>query len=203
MGIQLSGIDTLFYYSTLVLRSAQIPQPQLASTLLGLLNAIMTLVAIWAMERAGRRTLLLAGWFGMCACYLLLAYALAAATGDAPSRASAAPLALPDGGLAVAAMGGVLVCFAIGPGSVAWFVVAEIFPPHAREAAMALGVVLNWSANSFVAFSFPTALELLGPRVFLLFAASTAAFGAVALRCLPETKNKHVDDITWEFGAAL
>ena len=53
MGIQLSGIDTLFYYSTLVLRSAQIPQPQLASTLLGLLNAIMTLVAIWAVAHAG------------------------------------------------------------------------------------------------------------------------------------------------------
>ena len=81
------------------------------------------------------------------------------------------------------------------------FVIAEIFPPHARDAAMALGVVINWLANWLVAYTFPTLHERLGSYVFLLFAASTAAFALLILRRLPETMNKHVDDITWEFSA--
>ena len=137
--------------------------------------------------------LLVCGWFGMCAAYLLLTFALVgASSGVAPAVTHS---------LAVAAMGCVLVAFAIGPGSVAWFVIAEIFPPHARDAAMALGVVINWLANWFVAYTFPILHELLGSYVFLLFVASTASFAVLILRRLPETMNKHVDDITWEFGA--
>ena len=52
----------------------------LASSALGLVNVAMTLVAIWAMYRAGRRVLLLCGWFGMCAAYLLLTCALVGAS---------------------------------------------------------------------------------------------------------------------------
>ena len=193
VSVQLSGIDAIFYYSTLVFRHAGLAQAELASTSLGLVNVAMTLVAIWAMYRAGRRVLLLCGWLGMCAAYLLLTYALVGAQSGATSVVTHY--------LAVVAMGFVLVAFAIGPGSVAWFVIAEIFPPHARDAAMALGVVINWLTNWFVAYTFPILHELLGSYVFLPFAASTAFFAVLILRRLPETRNKHVDDITWEFGA--
>ena len=190
---RLSGIDAIFYYSSRVFRHAGLAHAQLASSALGLVNVAMTLIAIWAMYRAGRRVLLICGWFGMCAAYLLLTVALVgASSGVAPAVSHS---------LAVAAMGCVLVAFAIGPGSVAWFVIAEIFPPHARDAAMALGVVINWMANWFVAYTFPILHERLGSFVFLLFAASTASFAVLILRRLPETMNKHVDDITWEFGA--
>ena len=66
---------------------------------------------------------------------------------------------------------------------------------------MALGVVINWMANWLVAYTFPPLHERLGSYVFLLFATATAAFALLILRRLPETMNKHVDDITWEFSA--
>ena len=80
VSMQLSGIDAIFYYSTLVFRHAGLAHAPLASSALGLVNVAMTLVAIWAMYRAGRRVLLLCGWFGMCAAYLLLTCALVGAS---------------------------------------------------------------------------------------------------------------------------
>jgi len=49
--------------------------------------------------------------------------------------------------LCVGGLLGVEASFAIGPGSVGWFVIAEIFPAHARDAVMAIAVTLNWLAN--------------------------------------------------------
>ena len=60
-------------------------------------------------------------------------------------------------------MAGVITSFAIGPGCIAWFVIAEIFPAYAIDAAMALGVALNWWANWVVAFAFPLLNRMLGP----------------------------------------
>ena len=103
--------------------------------------------------------------------------------------------------LAVVAMMGVVVFFSIGPGCVAWFVIAEIFPTHARDAAMTLGVGLNWLANWLVAFSFPLAQYLLGPYTFVLFVASTAAFGAFTYAFVPETKGRSLREVTASFDS--
>ena len=58
---------------------------------------------------------------------------------------------------------------------------SQIFPAYATDAAMALGVTLNWLANWVVAFTFPLLHASLGPYSFLIFAASTSAFGVFTL----------------------
>ena len=55
---------------------------------------------------------------------------------------------------------------------------------------MTLGVTLNWLANWVVAFTFPLLHAAFGPLTFLIFAASTAAFGLFTRTCVPETRFK-------------
>ena len=95
-----------------------------------------------------------------------------------------------------------VVVFFDRAGCVAWFVIAEDLPDlAARDAAMALGVGLNWLANWLVAFSFPLAQYLLGPYTFVLFVASTAAFGAFTYAFVPETKGRSLREVTASFDS--
>ena len=74
--------------------------------------------------------------------------------------------------LSIVAMVGIVAFFAVGPGCIAWFITAEVFPTHAVDAAMAIGVGINWAANWFVAFTFPLVYDVLGGYTFLLFVAT-------------------------------
>lgn len=49
-----------------------------------------------------------------------------------------------------------VVFFAIGPGTIPWIYMAELFAQGPRPAAMAIGVLINWSANFFVSLTFPS-----------------------------------------------
>ena len=87
----------------------------------------------------------------------------------------------------------------VGPGCVAWFIIAEIFPTYARDAAMALGVSLNWVAYWLVVFTFPIFQHALGPYTFLLFFAATSVFGVFTYYCVPETKGRTIAHLFREF----
>lgn len=66
IGVQFSGIDAIFYYSTLMFRHANVADPQLSTFLLSLVNVAMTFIALTIMDKAGRRPLLMCTWVGMC-----------------------------------------------------------------------------------------------------------------------------------------
>jgi len=183
LSMQLSGIDAVFYYSTSVFEYAGVSNPALATTCLGIINVFMTILAAKYMDGLGRRSLLLLSWVGMCASYLCLAgsFFIGAHMG------------------AVVSMTGVIIFFAIGPGCIAWFLIAEIFPPHAINTANTLGIVLNWVANFTVAFMFPSIQALFGKFTFFLFATTTFCFGIFTYRYVPETANKNIMQVTQDF----
>ena len=192
LSMQLTGIDVIFYYSTLVLRQATVTDPPLATVLLGGLNVVMMLVAVATMEQAPRRPVLLTSWGGLCVSHMLLAC----------SQIGIEVASLDEGAMRVLSllgMAGVVVCFALGPGCVAWYVVAEIFPMHARDAAFSLGLGLNWAANWLVAFAFPLVQRALGPYTFLIFACSSAGFGLFTWACVPETRKRSMTQVLAEF----
>jgi len=72
IGVQFSGIDAIFYYSTMMFRHANVADPQVATTLLSLVNLAMTFIAMAIMERAGRRALIMVTWCGMCTGFLVI-----------------------------------------------------------------------------------------------------------------------------------
>ena len=162
----------VFYY-------AGVENAPLATTLLGVINVCITIVAVRIMDSVGRRTLLLTSWAGMCCSYLLLTASFLLKNSISFGHQ-----------LSIVAMIGVIVFFAFGPGCIAWFIIAEIFPMYAKDTAMSLGVALNWAANWLVAFSFPHIQLAMGDFTFFLFAGTTAFFWAFTFRFVPETKGR-------------
>ena len=189
--MQFSGIDAVFYYSTAVFKQAEVSDPELATTCLGVINVIITIFAVKFMDSAGRKTLLTYSWIGMCAAFMTLTISFILKEHDVQYMDQ----------LSVLAMTFVIVFFAFGPGCVAWFIIAEIIPLYARDSAMALGIFINWIANWLVAFTFPILLKYTQPYTFLVFVSTTAFFLYFTLRFVPETKGLTVSQLAADFDA--
>ena len=134
IGVQFSGIDAIFYYSTLMFRHANVEDPQLATTLLSLVNLAMTFIAMGIMEKAGRRALIMCTWVGMCGGFFII-YA-AGGLGDA----GLAPEFMAN--LQVLAMVLTIMSFAVGVGNVEGFIISEIM-----VRAPCVGVGCVWTAH--------------------------------------------------------
>ena len=96
-------------------------------------------------------------------------------------------------------MTGVIIFFAFGPGCIAWFIIAEIFPVSARDSAMTVGIFINWVANWLVAFTFPILLQFTQPYTFLIFVTSTAYFLYFTNKFVPETKGLTIAQVATLF----
>lgn len=189
--MQFSGIDALFYYSTEIFYQAEVADPELATTLLGIVNVLVTLFAAKYMDSAGRKRLLTISWIGLFISYALLtmSFVLKPLFDDCMDKVS------------VVATTGVIIFFAFGPGCIAWFLIAEMFPLSARDTAMAIGILINWAANWLVAFSFPHILQYTQPYTFLIFAGTSAFFLHFTINYVPETKGLTVAQIAKDFDS--
>lgn len=187
---QLSGINAVMFFSTRIFRMAQLDDKnaQYATLGMGAVNVFMTVVSMFIVEKAGRKTLLLIGFAGMCCTTILLTIALAYVQ-DAlwVSYVSILLVIL------------FVVMFAIGPGSIPWFLVSELFNQSARGAATSLAVWVNWTANFIVGIGFLPLQDALGGNVFIIFTILLALFVLFVYKKVPETKNKTIEEISSMF----
>ncbi|XP_023705143.1 solute carrier family 2, facilitated glucose transporter member 1 isoform X4 [Cryptotermes secundus] len=188
---QLSGINAVMFFSTKIFRMAQLDDKsaQYATLGMGAVNVFMTLVSMVIVEKAGRKTLLLIGFAGMCCTTILLTICLAYVQNAAlwVSYISILLVIL------------FVVMFAIGPGSIPWFLVSELFNQSARGAATSLAVAINWTANFIVGIGFLPLQEALGGNVFIIFTILLALFVLFVYKKVPETKNKTIEEISSMF----
>ncbi|XP_034456928.1 solute carrier family 2, facilitated glucose transporter member 3a [Hippoglossus hippoglossus] len=186
---QLSGINAVFYYSTGIFSSAGVKQPIYATIGAGIVNTIFTIVSLFLVEKAGRRTLHLLGLGGMAVAAVLMTISLLLK--DIPAMSY----------MAIVAVMMFVAMFEMGPGPIPWFIVAELFSQGPRPAAMAVAGCCNWTANFLVGMSFPKLVELCGPWVFLIFATFLILFFIFTYIKVPETKGKTFDEIAQSFGS--
>lgn len=184
---QVTGINTVIYFAPVIFQASGLSSASaaiLATAGIGLVNVAMTLVAIWLVDRVGRRALLLGGLFGMGVSLCLLATAFLLGKG---------PLL---GWLTAASLTAYVGCFAIGLGPVFWLLVSEIFPLAIRARGMSAATIANWIANLVVALTFLDLTEVLGrPGVFFLYAALTFAAFVFARALVPETRGLSLEAI--------
>lgn len=188
---QLSGINAVFYYSTGIFAEAGVSQPIYATIGAGVVNTVFTVVSLFLVERAGRRTLHLIGLAGMAVCALLMTIALALVK-TTPALSY----------LAIVAVLGFVASFELGPGPIPWFIVAELFSQGPRPAAMAVSGFSNWTANFIVGIGFPKLAEVLEAYVFLIFMVLLIVFFIFTFLRVPETKGRTFDDIAQSFAAS-
>jgi sugar porter (SP) family MFS transporter len=188
---QITGINTVIYYAPTLLQGAGFGSSAalLANVVNGAVNVGMTIVAIWLLDRAGRRPLLLSGTAGMAVGMAIVACAFLGGENL-------------HGALAIVAVIGLLVytgSFAIGLGPVFWLLIAEIYPLRIRGAAMSVATMANWGANFVVTVSFLTLLNAInGVGVFFLFGFLTLVALAYFWRKVPETKGRSLQEIEHE-----
>ncbi|XP_051949332.1 solute carrier family 2, facilitated glucose transporter member 3-like [Xyrauchen texanus] len=187
---QLSGINAVFYYSTGIFESAGITQPIYATIGAGVVNTVFTVVSLFLVERAGRRTLHLTGLGGMAISALFMTIALLLKDIEALRY------------LSIAAVFAFVAMFEMGPGPIPWFIVAELFSQGPRPAAMAVAGCSNWTANFLVGLCFPKLEELCGPYVFIIFMIFLILFFIFTYFRVPETKGQSFDEIARGFSGA-
>ena len=85
--------------------------------------------------------------------------------------------------------------FQCGPGSIPWFISAELFDEINRPRAMSIAAFINWLANACIGFSYPLLDEAIGGKTFFIFAGLLLIFSIYTFFFVPETKGKSIKEI--------
>ena len=192
---QITGINTVIYYAPTIFKFAGLSSASvaiLASVGVGVVNVVLTVVAMQLIDRVGRRPLLLVSLAGMALSLFVLGLAF-----------SLPQLSGSLGWIAVASLMVYVGSFAVGLGPVFWLMLSEIYPLRIRGRAMSVGTVANWSANLIVALSFLTLTQVLGkPATFWLYGVVSIGAWLFAFFLVPETKGRSLEEIEahWRAG---
>ncbi|KAF5904687.1 solute carrier family 2, facilitated glucose transporter member 1-like [Clarias magur] len=185
---QFSGINAVFYYSTSIFKKAGVSQPVYATIGAGIVNTVFTVVSLFVVERAGRRSLHLIGLMGMAVSAVCMTIAMAL-TEQVPALSY----------VSIVAIFVFVAFFEIGPGPIPWFIVAELFSQGPRPAAFAVAGFSNWTANFIVGMCFQYVEQLTGPYVFIIFTVLLLIFFVFTYFKVPETKGRTFDEISAGF----
>lgn len=183
---QITGIGTVIYYAPHIFIKAGFASSEatiIATLVLGIINVLMTLLAILLIDIVGRRPLLLVGLGGM---------AVSLATLATLFKLDAEYIGI-----------GSVIClfcyisfFAIGIGPVAWLIISEIFPLEIRGKAMGIACSANWICGFIVSISFLTLLETLTTSYTFYLYTLISIFGAAFVYFFVfETKGKTFAEI--------
>ena len=195
---QVTGINTIIYYAPQIFQKAGLNSATtaLAATAgIGLVNVLSTLIAIWLVDRVGRKPLLLAGLVGMTLSLAALGVAQRFGSRFDVSQQLVGPIT-------VGFIGLYIVCFAFSLGPVVWLMISEIFPNRARARAAGISTAANWTANFLVSLSFPVLQATMGPSLWFLYAAMGVVAFIFIVRWVPETKGKSLEDISRQWRTA-
>ncbi|HEV7348513.1 sugar porter family MFS transporter [Telluribacter sp.] len=188
---QFSGINAIIYYSTDIFNSAfdSTRNATLATVGVGLVNALSTLLAVFFLDRLGRKPLLYTGLLGTAVALATVGCAFL----FRESLSSDLQQTLLVGGVYV-----YIFFFAISLGPMGWLLIAEVYPLRIRGFATSMGSFNHWFFDFWVGFTFPlmqaTALGLNGGIFFIYMA--VVLLGLLFTRYLvPETKGLSLEEI--------
>ena len=181
---QWSGINVILFYSPDIFAQTNqgIDSALFQTTLIGLVNLGFTLVAMWLIDKVGRKLLMIVGAAGMTVCYLII--------GTFFFSGSTHSLFL----LIVILM--TIAFFATGLAPTVWVVISEIFPNRIRGVAMSVATFALWTACYLLTLSFPMFVEWFSAAsTFWIYAAVCLTGGIVIFYFMPETKGIPLEEL--------
>ena len=191
---QITGINTVIYYAPTIFKFAGISAAGPAILAGAGLTAVMWcfhVLAIFLLDRVGRRPLLLTGVAGQIVGLTILGAAF-----QFPQLASFKS-SIAIGGLVI-----YVACFAFGLGPIFWLLISEIYPLKNRGVAMSAVTVTNWTTNLLVAATFLTLVAELGQAgAFWLYGVVAIAAWIFIYSLVPETKGKTLEQIEAQWRA--
>ncbi|MCR5017938.1 MAG: D-xylose transporter XylE [Bacteroidales bacterium] len=187
---QIIGINAVLYFAPRIFESMGVTNNMLFTVIMGVINISFTLVAVFTVEKLGRKPLLITGSLGMAV----------GALGVALSNVCVLPAFVPVVSIMLYS-----ACFMFSWGPICWVYISEIFPNTIRSQATAWAVAFQWIFNFIVSSTFVPMYNMklgsMGDSFGHFFA--YALYGVICLlaalfvwRLVPETKGKTLEDMT-------
>ncbi|MBN3307349.1 GTR5 protein, partial [Amia calva] len=191
MGQQLSGVNAIYYYADSIYGSAGVQEGniQFVTVGTGSVNVVMTVIAVFIVEKLGRKLLLLSGFGICCVACAVLTVAL---------RFQESVEWMPY--LSIACVIIYVIGHAIGPSSIPYVITTEMFRQASRPAAFVIAGSVHWLSNFTVGLVFPFLEKGLGPYSFIIFSLICLVTLVYIFIVVPETKNKTFLEISQMFA---
>ena len=183
---QWCGINVIFNYAQEIFKASgyEVGDLMFGIVITGIVNLLFTLVAIFTVDRFGRKPLMMIGAAGLAVIYTVLGIGFY-------FNSQGIHMLI----LVVAA----IAFYGMSLAPITWVVISEIFPNRIRGAAMSIAVFALWVACTMLTFTFPLLNKGLGPHgTFWLFAVICTMGFLYLFTHLPETKGKSLEDIERE-----
>ena len=197
IGIMLSvfqqavGINAVLYFAPRIFESMGMGNPMMQTVIMGIINILFTLLAVFTQEKWGRKPLLIYGSAGMA--IGAFGVALCNVVTGLPAIVSVVSIMVYS------------ASFMFSWGPICWVLIAEIFPNTIRGAAVAVAVAFQWIFNFIVSSTFVPMYNMrlgeMGDKFGHMFA--YALYGVICVlaaifvwRLVPETKGKTLEDMT-------
>lgn len=197
IGIMLSvfqqavGINAVLYFAPRIFESMGMGNPMMQTVIMGIINILFTLLAVFTVEKWGRKPLLIYGSAGMA--IGAFGVALCNVVTGLPAIVSVVSIMVYS------------ASFMFSWGPICWVLIAEIFPNTIRGAAVAVAVAFQWIFNFIVSSTFVPMYNMrlgeMGDKFGHMFA--YALYGVICVlaaifvwRLVPETKGKTLEDMT-------
>lgn len=191
---QAVGINAVLYYAPRIFDSMGMGNPMVQTVIMGVVNIIFTLVAVFSVEKIGRKPLLICGSLGMAV----------GAAGVALSNIMPVSPIIPVVSIMIYS-----ASFMFSWGPICWVLISEIFPNTIRSAAVAIAVAFQWIFNFIVSSTFVPLYNMegfgIGTKfghffVYALYGIICVVAAWFVYRLVPETKGKSLEDMTklWE-----
>lgn len=187
---QIIGINAVLYFAPRIFESMGVDNNMLFTVIMGVINITFTLVAVFSVEKLGRKPLLITGSIGMAIGAVCVAL----------SNVVAMPAFVPVAGIMIYS-----ACFMFSWGPICWVYISEIFPNTIRSQATAIAVAFQWIFNFIVSSTFVPMYNMklgsMGDSFGHFFA--YALYGVICIgaaifvwKIVPETKGKTLEDMT-------
>ena len=197
IGIMLSvfqqavGINAVLYFAPRIFESMNIGNPMVQTVFMGVVNILFTLLAVFTVEKLGRKPLLICGSIGMAVGALGVAFSNLA-TGISPL-------------IPVISIMIYSASFMFSWGPICWVLISEIFPNTVRGTAVAIAVAFQWIFNFIVSSTFLPMYNMsagdMGEKfghifVYGLYGVICIIAAVFVWKLVPETKGKTLEDMT-------
>ncbi len=187
---QLVGINAVLYYAPRIFDSMGMGNPMVQTVIMGVVNIAFTLVAVFTVEKLGRKPLLITGSLGMAL----------GAIGVALSNLVTMPAMVPVIFIMIYS-----ASFMFSWGPICWVLISEIFPNTIRSSAVAVAVAFQWIFNFIVSSSFVPLYNMragsMGESfghvfVYAMYGAFCVIAAWFVYRMVPETKGRTLEEMT-------
>ncbi|CAA7194102.1 D-xylose transporter XylE [Chryseobacterium potabilaquae] len=179
---QFVGINVALYYAPRIFESMGVHKDasMLQTVVMGLVNVIFTIVAIFTVDKWGRKPLLIVGSIGMAiGMFAIAIFSYLHIIG-------------------ITTLIFIIIytaSFMMSWGPICWVLISEIFPNKIRGTAIAIAVAAQWAANYLISSTYPFMMELSGAFTYGFYGVMSVLSLFFVWKMVPETKEKSLEEI--------